>query len=173
MFVTSDMNNEKKIVEKASTSDDEKKPQQASGAPSRHTTAAPPSMSSQPRRQQPQQVRNPAKVGKANPKRDIPVFLGIVGLLFLIAWATSGIGGAKEMEKKKSVRQIQEDLRKQFEVAASLEKARKRTMECDLFLAHSSIPGASQLGVFAGKRYEKGDEVVSPERLRHIITFWM
>jgi hypothetical protein len=85
--------------------------------------------------------------------------------LFLLSWAFSGIGGAKEIDKKKSVKQIQNDLRKSFEEAQALENARKRTMECDLFLAYSSIPEA-KLGIFAGKRYEVGDEVVSIVHMR-------
>ena len=113
-----------------------------------------------PRGQPPQQVQNPAKVGKANPKRDIPIFLGFVCLLFLIAYATSGIGSTKELEKKKSVKQLQEDVRRSMEAAHVKEQARKRATECGLFLASSSIPGAG-LGIFAGKRFEIGDEVVS------------
>lgn len=132
---------------------DERKRQQAA----KYSTSTP---ASKPRRQQPQQVHNSAKVGKANPKRDIPIFLGLVGLLFLIAYSFSGIGGADEVQKKKSVKQLQEDLRKQFEVAHAREQARKRTMECDLFIATSSIPGTG-IGVFAGKRFEVDDEVVS------------
>jgi len=154
------MNIEEKKVPETSTQDDKKKPQQKPSAAKR-STDAPPTASKPIRRRQPtQRVHNPAKVGKADPMRDIPIFLGLVGLLFLIAYSMSGIGGTKEMQKKKSVRQLQDDLRKQFEIAQAREKARKRTMECDLFLATSSVPGTG-LGVFAGKRFEIGDEVVS------------
>lgn len=112
------------------------------------------------RRQQqlkPVQPHNPAKIGKANPKRDIPLFLGLVGFLFLVAYSFSGVGTEK---KQKSVREMQAELRKHIEASHAREQAKKRTMDCDLFIASSSIPGAG-LGVFAGKRYDIGDEVVS------------
>lgn len=154
-----DMREEEKRVAETSTGADGKPQKQKPSTPSngRRVSFAP---AHRARRPQPPPVKNPAKVGKANPVRDIPIFLGIVGFLFLLAWAFSGIGGAKEIEKKKSVKQIQNDLRTHFEAAQALENARKRIMECDLFLAPSSIPGA-KLGLFAGKRYEVGDEVVS------------
>jgi len=152
------MSAEKKAVAETKTKDEKKERQQAAAERNAHRPAP---SNATPRRQRPQQQpHNPAKVGKANPKRDIPIFIGLVGLLFLVAWSTSGIGGEKEVQKKKSIQQLQEDLRKQFELAHAREQARKRTMECDLFLASSSIPGTG-LGVFAGKRYELGDEVVS------------
>jgi hypothetical protein len=148
----------------ASTKDEKTKQQQLSPAARRSSPtvsfAAPSIKRQQPPIRQPEKVHNPAKVGKANPKRDIPIFVGAVGFLLLVAWATSGIGGSKEIQKKKTVKQLQDDLKKQFEVAQALEKARKRTLECGLFLASSSIPGTG-LGVFAGKRFEIGDEVVS------------
>lgn len=152
------MSDEKKVVPEKSAKNGETKPQKDVS-----TSEGTQRMAQQrrpPPQQQQQQQRNPAKVGKANPARDIPIFLGLVGFLFLVAYSFSGIGGTKEKEKKKSIRQMQDDLRKQFEVVQAREKAKKRTMECELFLAHSSVPGAG-LGVFAGKRFEVGDAVVS------------
>lgn len=156
------MKEEEKRAVETSTGADGKQQKQASrpsSAPSNVRVSTSPAH--QARRPKPQPVKNPAKIGKANPARDIPIFLGILGFLFLLSWAFSGIGGAKEIDKKKSVKQIQNDLRKSFEEAQALENARKRTMECDLFLAYSSIPEA-KLGIFAGKRYEVGDEVIHP-----------
>jgi hypothetical protein len=154
LFFIVEMSAEKNKVVETSAKDDEKKPQRE--APRSAANATPSGAVQRPR----QKVRNPAKVGKANLKRDIPLFLGLVGFLFFVAWLSSGIGGSNELEKKKSIKELQDDLRKQFEVQQAREQARKRTTECDLFLASSSIPGAG-VGVFAGKRYEVGEEVVS------------
>jgi hypothetical protein len=112
------------------------------------------------RRQPPQQVHNPAKVGRANPKRDIPIFLCLVGLLFLIAYSMSGLGGTNEKQTKKSIKELQEDLLKVIEIAQKKEQERKRTTECGLFIASSSIPGTG-LGIFAGKKFQVGEKVVS------------
>lgn len=112
---------------------------------------------------------NPAKVGKANLKRDIPIFLGILGFLLLQAYLLNDVGKPSntndKKDKKKTLQDMQQVLRKQLEESHARELARKRTMECDLFLATSSIPGAG-LGIFAGKRFEAGAEVVSTMRLR-------
>lgn len=117
-----------------------------------------------PTRKQPEKVHNPAKVGKANPKRDIPIFLGIIGFLMLQAYWWSDVGKPNDKkDKKKTLRDMQQALKKQLEESRARELARKRTIECDLFLAASSIPGAG-LGIFAGKRFEAGDEVVSNRR---------
>jgi hypothetical protein len=159
LFLIIEMSAEKKKVAETSAKNDEKKPQRV--APRSAANGKPSAAVQRPRRQQqPQKARNPAKVGKANPKRDIPLFLGLVGFLFFVAWLSSGVGGKNELEKKKSLKELQNDLRKQFEVAQAREQARKRTTECDLFLASSSIPGAG-VGVFAGKRFEVDEEVVS------------
>lgn len=158
-FFIVEMSAEKKKVVETSAKDDERKPQRE--APRSAANATPSAAVQRPRRQQqPRKVRNPAKVGKANLKRDIPLFLGLVGFLFFVAWLSSGIGGTNELEKKKSIKELQDDLRKQFEVQQAREQARKRTTECDLFLASSSIPGAG-VGVFAGKQFQVGEEVVS------------
>jgi hypothetical protein len=118
-----------------------------------------------PTRRQPQKVHNPAKVGKANLKRDIPIFLGIFGFLLFQAYRWNDVGkpDGSSKDKKKTLQDLQQVLRKQLEESHARELARKRTIECDLFLATSSIPGAG-IGIFAGKRFEAGDEVVSKRR---------
>ena len=116
-----------------------------------------------PTRRQPQQVHNPGKiiVGKANLKRDIPIFLGVFGFLAMLAYMLSDVGKVDDSKgKKMSIRDLQELLMKNLEETRARELARKRTIECDLFLATSSIPGAG-LGIFAGKHFQEGDEVVS------------
>jgi hypothetical protein len=111
-------------------------------------------------------------VGKANLKRDIFIFLAIIAFLLLQAYLLNDVGkpntdDKKDKKKKKTtLKDMQQVLRRQLEESHARELARKRTMECGLFLAPttgSSIPGAG-LGIFAGRRFEVGAEVVSTMR---------
>ena len=122
---------------------------------------------------QPQQGLIPAKitVGKANLKRDIPIFLGVFGFLAILAYMLGDVGKVDNSKNKKpSIRDLQERLKKSLEETRARDLARKRTIECDLFLASSSIPGAG-LGIFAGKHFQEGDEVVSKRKTFPLIYY--
>ena len=110
----------------------------------------------------PPPVANPAKFGKADPKRDILIFVGVMTVMFLISWELEDVGKPSTDPKKKSplsqLKQMKKTLSKQFAEKLSINKIER--WDCDLFVTKSSIPNVG-LGIFAGKNYTKGDVIVS------------
>ena len=110
----------------------------------------------------PPPVANPAKFGKADPKRDILIFVGVMTVMFLISWELEDVGKPSTDPKKKSplsqLKQMKKTLSKQFAEKQSINKIER--WDCDLFVTKSSVPNVG-LGIFAGKNYTKGDVIVS------------
>jgi hypothetical protein len=103
--------------------------------------------------------RNATKFGKANLARDIPIFVVIISLLFgasIMLGGTSteplGLDGKKERL---------EGLKERLEEALSLkiERYNNRAVDCNLFLADSTIPGAG-LSLFSGRQFFASDTVL-------------
>ena len=94
------------------------------------------------------------KLGTANIKRDLIIFVGIVHfLLLLIAYCVSNIGMPTEKKKLKItdyMNLVKQKAEAQFQ---------KHAGNCTMFLAPSSIP-TSLHGIFAGRDYEVGNVVV-------------
>ena len=106
---------------------------------------------------------NPAKFGKAEPKRDILIFLSIISVIFLISWEMQDVGKPETDPKKRSpltqLKQMKKQIAKQFD-KPTINKV-ERWDDCDLFVTKSSISSNVGLGIFAGKNYTKGDVIVS------------
>jgi hypothetical protein len=116
--------------------------------------------------------RNATKFGQANLARDIPIFVLVMSLLLgaslmLGGTPTKGSGLADKKE-------LLEGLKVRLEEALSLkvERYNNRAVDCNLFLADSSIPGAG-LSLFSGQQFYASDTVLVSTlafKLRNKIT---
>eukprot|EP00545_Synedropsis_sp_CCMP1620_P000122 CAMPEP_0119012048 /NCGR_PEP_ID=MMETSP1176-20130426/6046_1 /TAXON_ID=265551 /ORGANISM="Synedropsis recta cf, Strain CCMP1620" /LENGTH=518 /DNA_ID=CAMNT_0006964949 /DNA_START=100 /DNA_END=1653 /DNA_ORIENTATION=- len=101
------------------------------------------------------------KVGKANLKRDVPIFFCVVGFLFFAAWSLGDVGKPPKKGEKR-VLSIQ-DIRKELENVAveyvREQEGRRRKTECGLFIAESTIPSVG-ISWYAGRNFDVGDLVM-------------
>ena len=98
-------------------------------------------------------------IGKANLKRDIPIFLGIMAFLLWVAISTANVGKPKP-KNKKGLKNMKKELSNIAKAYQKDMEGRRRSTECGIFLGSSSIPSAG-ISWFAGKLFQEGDVVVS------------
>ena len=113
------------------------------------------------------------KMGKANPLRDLLVFLGVMGGLVAYFWSDETVikdqqeretarleaRAAEESRRMANIERIREmQASKEREVYEKMDGKRRRA-PCDIFVGPSSVPGAG-LGLFAGRDFAQGDMVV-------------
>ena len=127
-------------------------------------------------KKKPQRATRSALVGKANPVRDLGIFLAFLGIMYLVANGFKDIleqddpevvGDSGISPKGKSLHELKKALK---EIMDDKLKNHPPRLDCDLFLAKSSIPETG-LGLFAGKNYSLGEEIVSGSKYICIYTF--
>ena len=105
------------------------------------------------------------KVGKFEPKRDLPIFFAVFALLIGVAFLSNDVGRThtpeelKKLKKKPSINDIKDLLVKASEEFKRVEEGRRRKTECGLFLGESTIPSAG-LSWYSGRNFETGEVVL-------------
>lgn len=102
------------------------------------------------------------KIGKASPVRDMFLFAGFIGFMLFIAWVYSDVGQPVDITKEKpgSLASLKH-YKKLMEKTLSKKKRNQiYRYDCGVFLTPSSIKGTG-VGIFAGKNYSQGEEIVS------------
>jgi hypothetical protein len=115
---------------------------------------------------------SPTKVGKANPVRDLSLFLGFIVFVMYVTYdfgnpepAKSSLIETMEMAAE-NVNQMSEALTRMAERQFEKTQASRPNVPCALFASPSAIPGAG-LGLFAGRDYAMGEIIpVFPEGLQ-------
>ena len=109
-------------------------------------------------------VSRSATVGKADLGRDLCIFVAVMAFFTFVAIKFDDVGKPKTekdvLASQTTLGRFQK-MRKALSVV--LEKHMERNPErqdCDLFLAKSTVP-ASGFGVFAGRNYTTGEDIVS------------
>jgi hypothetical protein len=110
---------------------------------------------------------NPSKFGKADPVRDLLLFVLFLGFLFLVSWVYRDIGTPVDLSKQAkgsspSLGSLKKYQKKMMDSMVSEDRKRLYRYDCPLFLAPSSIKETG-LSIFAGKNYSQGDEIVSSQ----------
>ena len=129
------------------------------------TKTAPARVVYRPQPQAPLISQSRHKVGKFEPKRDVPIFLAVFVILFTVAIVSNDIGRSytpeelKRMKKKPSIKDVKDLLVKASAEYRRVEEGRRRKTECGLFLGESTIPSAG-LSWYSGRDFEPGEVVL-------------
>lgn len=127
----------------------------------------------------PRQIKKATHFGKADAKRDTILFVGFLAFMGLISYMSKDVGTPRDMTKSRpktlgEMRRYQKLMRDALlklggETVNQLDSSSSSSsspnfnspprMDCELFLAGSSIPG-SGWGIFAGRNYSIGEEVI-------------
>ena len=109
------------------------------------------------------------RMGKANLKRDLSIFLAVFAFLAYVAYISDDVGKPMSKEDRErlkhppTVRDIKSALTEAVEGFKREEEGRRRKTDCGLFLADSTIPSAG-LSWFAGRNFSVGDLVLETGR---------
>lgn len=115
----------------------------------------------------PQAILRHQHVGKANLKRDLPIFFGVLAFLLFVAFQVGDVGHVPTKEdiasgkakKPKDLKAMRENLGQMLVAFQHEQEGRRRKTECGLFLAESTIPHAG-LSWYAGRTTEPGELVL-------------
>jgi hypothetical protein len=111
-------------------------------------------------RPKPKKKLKATQFGKADPVRDISIFVGFLSFMFLLSYMLKDVGNPPDPDQKLNSLSTLKQMKKAIGDSIRLEMEGKTPRyDCELFLGLTSLRGGG-FGVFAGKNYTKGQVVM-------------